>query len=55
MKGLRLFYNERIELNNGNYSISNHKRGISVLEAQLEHYRENESKHNDDIDALKGD
>lgn len=47
--------NLRTELNHANYNFSNHKRGISILEAQLEHYRANESKYNDDIVVLKRD
>ena len=35
--------------------MSNHKRGIAGLEKQIEHYRENESKYNDDIVVLKND
>lgn len=38
-----------------NYNLSNHKRGLSILEAQLEHYRANEFKYNDDIAVLKRD
>ena len=38
-------YDEQLlELNQTNYNLANHKRGLVVLEAQLEHYRANESK-----------
>jgi hypothetical protein len=43
------------ELMDSNYTLSNYKRGLSVLETQIEHYRANESKFNDDIAVLKRD
>ena len=49
-------YDEQLlELNQTNYNLANHKRGLAILEAQLEHYRANESKFNDDIAVLKRD
>ena len=48
-----LFENQRTELFAANYNLSNHKRGMSVLEKQLEHYRENETKFNDDMIILR--
>jgi hypothetical protein len=44
-----------LQLNHTNYNLANHKRGLAVLETQLEHYRANESKFNDDIAILKRD
>jgi hypothetical protein len=38
-----------------NYTLSNYKRGLSILETQIEHYRANESKFNDDIVVLNRD
>ena len=46
---------QRLELNQTSYNLSNHKRGLAVLEEQILHYRENESKFNDDIAVLKRD
>ena len=44
---------QRTELFAANYTVSNLRRGISVLEKQLEHYRENESKFSDDMIVIK--
>jgi hypothetical protein len=46
---------QRLELNQTSYNLSNHKRGLGVLEAQIEHFRANESKFNDDIAVLRRD
>ena len=50
-----LLEKQATELMDSNYSLPNHKRGMSVLETQLEHYRATESKYNDDIAILKRD
>jgi chromosome segregation ATPase len=55
-KKLKKQYDEQIlELNQTSYNLSNHKRGLAVLEEQILHYRKNESKFNDDIAVLKRD
>ena len=46
---------ERTELLAINYNLSNHIRGIAVLETQLYHYRSNETKYNDDMAILRRD
>jgi hypothetical protein len=46
---------QMLELHHTNYNLANHKRGLGVVETQLEHYRANESKFNDDIAVLKRD
>lgn len=46
---------QRLELNQTSYNLANHKRGLVVLEAQIEHYRANESKFSDDIAVLRRD
>lgn len=35
--------------------MSNYKTGLFFLERKIEHFRANESKHNDDIAVLKRD
>ena len=44
-----------LDLHHTNYNLANHKRGLGVLEKQIEHYRANESKFSDDIAVLKRD
>ena len=44
-----------LDLHHTNYNLANHKRGLGVLEKQIEHYRANESKFSDDIAVLKID
>ena len=44
-----------IELNNVNFSLENHKRGLGVLEEQLAFYKQNESNFTEDIAVLKRD
>ncbi|GKB95470.1 hypothetical protein Tco_0981607 [Tanacetum coccineum] len=55
-EALKKHYDEqRIELNQTNYNLSNHKRGLAILEEQIVHYKNNESIFAEDIAVLKRD
>ena len=45
----------RVEFNQVNSSLTNHKRGLAVLEEQIVFYRQNESNFSDEIGLLKRD
>ena len=50
-----LLNKQTTKLMDSNYTLSNYKRGLSVVKTQIEHYRANESKFNDDIAVLRRD
>lgn len=50
-----LLEKQTTEFMDSNYTLSNYKRVLSVLETQIEHFRANQSKFNYDIVVLKRD